>query len=116
MENGTISQDYVFKKAKRQYKKYLRPGENVLEDFPQFMLHDNFRVTIVSKYDDNYLRNYRILHNFKKSKTDTDTEGHQDYVNFCNKHILSIDRDADNELYEDDELGSFYPGVCLGIE
>ena len=33
IEKGLISSEEVLKKAKREYSKYYRPGENMFEDF-----------------------------------------------------------------------------------
>jgi hypothetical protein len=72
VERNTISQDEMLRKAKREYKKHYRPGENIFEDFPEFMLPtDNLRITIVSKYSDEYLRNYRVRLNLRETEEDT---------------------------------------------
>jgi hypothetical protein len=88
----------------------MRPGENILEDFPKYMLEGYVGLTIVSKYDEDYLGSYRILHNFKDSNYDNHLEGHAHIGGFCKKRIESTDPEVDMELYKPDDLGEFYRG------
>jgi hypothetical protein len=107
IENGSISYEYLLKKSREEYKESLRPGEFILEDFPEYMLENLLGGYILYKYDDAYLRRYRILLNFNEEPEHTNVERHPDYTNFCKKYIESKDPGVDMELYEDDELGEF---------
>jgi hypothetical protein len=102
IENKSITNEKVLEMAKREYKKYYRPGENIFEDFFEIMLSD-VGLTIVGSDDD--IKRYRIRHNFKK---DTGLERHPDYVAFCEKRIKSKDPEVlYDELYGSDDLGEF---------
>jgi hypothetical protein len=48
------------------------------------MLEDYVGLIIVSKYDDDYIERYRVLHNFGKSE-DMDLERHPGYVSLCRR-------------------------------
>ncbi len=74
------------------------------------MLEDYVGLTVVSKYDDDYLRSYRVLHNFEESDDDIYLERHPDYVNFCKKRIETQDPEVDMELDRDDDLREFNRG------
>jgi hypothetical protein len=112
IEDNSISYDDLLKKAREEYSKYYRPGECILENFPQDMLVP-VELTIVSKYDENYLRKIRVLHNFKEH-IDGGLEKHPDYIDFCKKYIVTRNSEVDDELYEDDELGEFEHGYLDG--
>lgn len=119
IENGSISEEEVMEKAKEEYyiTKNPRPGENILEDFPISMLQESEYIFITSKYDDAYLRRYRIYYNFGyvlDSEGNHDDDGlqqrHPDYVNFCKKRVETKDPDVDIELDRPDVLGEFDRG------
>lgn len=109
IENGSISYNDILKKAE-EYSKYYRPGENILDGFPTMMLaFAGF--TIVYKYYVDFIKNERIIHNFKESEDDySSEERHPDYVNFCNKRIETKDPEVDMELDRPDVLGEFIRG------
>lgn len=111
IENGSISEDEVMEKAHEEY--YViekpRPGEDILEDFPALMLQEIEYIFITSKYDDAYIRRYRIYYNFEDSEG-LHLERHPDYVNFCKKRIESKDPNVDIELDRPDVLGEFDRG------
>ena len=113
IENGSISKDEVMEKENEEYYGIgkPRPGENILDDFPTIMLAVG-GFTIVYRYDVHYIKNERILHNFKESEDDyySSEERHPDYVDFCKKRIVTKDTDVDIELDKPDVMGEFDRG------
>lgn len=99
---NSIPYDEVVEKAEKEYSEYYGPGENMLEDFAALML-EHINPVVVYKYDDVYIRSYRIRQNFY----DHQFRSHPDYINFFRKYIVSKESDYDLGLEDDDELGEF---------
>jgi hypothetical protein len=107
--DNSISYDEVVEKAKEEYSEYYRPGENILEEVPDFMLYQMGPV-ILYKYDEDHIRSYRVLQNFKEPDDDDRLRRHPDYINFCRKRIVGRESDYDMGLDDDDEVGEFTKG------
>jgi hypothetical protein len=113
--DNAISYGEVVEKAKEEYIEYHHPGENILEEFPDFMLYQMGPI-ILYKYDEDYVRSYRVQQNFKESDDDDRLRRHPDYISFRRKRIVGREPDYNLGLDDDDELGEFSKGWLKELE
>jgi hypothetical protein len=109
--DNSISKEEVMEKAKEEYRdsERPRPGEKIIKEFLNFMLCQMGPI-ILYKYDEDYVKSYRVLQNLVGSYGDDRLRRHPDYINFCRKRIVGRESDYDLGLDDDDELGEFRKG------